>query len=190
MYTFNPNYPEVREGQTHYPAGGPDPEEYPAEMVLRDLSAHGTPEAAPLILARYAALRAWLLGMEGSPPEMLDHARAAARAHLDAAPDGWAEGGLLRRLVEFPAGAEEPCRLLVQVAGTAEAEGHIDSALAAWSGACAAALRLRRFDLAAGLALQAAEFLRRRGARDRAASWERAAHRLAQAGDGTPPSES
>lgn len=190
MYTLNMSHPAVRDRWSRYPAGGPDPEEYHAELVLRDLRTHGTDEAAPLIVARYAALRAWLLGSESPPPGLLEHARETAAAYLDSTPPGWIEREVLRRLVSLPAGAEEPCQLLVRVAEAAEAAGHVEGALAAWTAACRAALRPGRFDLAAGLALQAASFLRRSDQPDRAASWERAARRFAGAGDGSPPSGS
>jgi hypothetical protein len=183
MYTFNISHPAVRDRRSRYHAGGPDPEQYHAEPVLRDLRNHATEEAAPLIVARYTALRAWLLGYDHAEPALLEHARETAEAHLEATPPGWGEREMLRRLVSLPTGAEEPCRLLARVAEAAEATGHVAGAHAAWTAACAAALRPGRFDLAAALALDAAGFLRRSDQPDRAAAWERAARRFASAGD-------
>lgn len=190
MYTSNADNPKVRDRRSRYVDHDPDRERYPAELVLRDLRTRSTEETAPLIVARYTALRAWLMGTAGPQPAFLEHARQAAAAHLDSAPVDWPEGALLRRLVR-PGGCEdEASTLLAEVAGAAESLGHLDGALAAWSAAFNEALRTGRFDLAAGLARRTAGFLRRCGAPERAASWERASLRLARAGGSAPPSES
>ncbi|HUG39179.1 MAG TPA: hypothetical protein VMM12_01775 [Longimicrobiales bacterium] len=115
---------------------GPGAGRFPADDVLADLAAVSdadAPDRVARILARYAALRHWLLRTGGAPPGLIGHARDAARAHLaalpalpalPAAPGGgaadWVEGALLLRLLEpAPSG----CGPLLRRAA-AEAERH------------------------------------------------------------------
>lgn len=117
------------------PAYGPEPggDRYPADEVLADLPTARSGDATARILARYAALRHWLLRVEGAPAALTDHAAEAARAHLGAvarpsvegvepgSPEGWAEGEMLRRLGEAP--LREAGRLLAEAAGEAAGVG-------------------------------------------------------------------
>lgn len=88
---------------------------FPADEVLTDLE-RATGADAPVritrILARYGALRHWLLRVGNAPAAVTDHALRAARAYLAATLDasteggpmraraGWAEGVLLRRMLD------------------------------------------------------------------------------------------
>lgn len=94
MYTHRQYKRSVRDGAPHY--GTPFPsEEFPGAGALQDLAS--APESEiPLVLARYAALRAWGLAREGEPDEVLSHAVSAALAHLEALADRWTEKVLLR----------------------------------------------------------------------------------------------
>jgi hypothetical protein len=194
MYRLNPSNGEVRQARAYYSARSPEPEQFPAELVLRDLGgAHGE-AAVPLILARYAVLRAWLLAGAGSGPEFLAHAHAAALAHLAVLPEGCPERALLRRLLDGvldnAVGGEAPA-LLLDIAAAAEGAGHIDSALAAQTAAWAREVRGLRLAAAGELAAGIAAFLRRQGASVRAEEWETSARRLIRAAAGwLPPSPS
>jgi uncharacterized membrane protein YedE/YeeE len=194
MYRLNPSNGGVRQARAYYSARSPEPEQFPAELVLRDLGgAHGE-AAAPLILARYAVLRAWLLAGAGSGPEFLAHAHAAALAHLAVLPEGCPERALLRRLLDGvldnAVGGEAPA-LLLDIAAAAEGAGHIDSALAAQTAAWAREVRGLRLAAAGELAAGIAAFLRRQGASVRAEEWETSARRLIRAAAGwLPPSPS
>jgi AcrR family transcriptional regulator len=187
MYPLNRLDRRVRDARAYYSAGSPAPEQFPAELVLRDLGGVDGENGAPLIIARYAALRAWLLAGGPGEPELLRHALAAAYAHLDAAPVGWPERALLARLLERAHPDGDASGLLLDVAVAAEGAGHIDSALAARTAAWTDAIRGLRLASAAQLATGVATFLRRQGAAESAADWELAAARLARAAGGWPP---
>lgn len=191
MYTFNRPNRGVRDPRAHYGPGAIEPERFPAELALRDLRGAEDPDATVRILARYAVLRAWLLATAAdTPPELLDHARITAAAHLAAAPDEWREGTLLHALLQ-PDQAERASELLLEAAEAAEAAGHVDSALAARTAAWTAAIRRLWLDRAAELATGIAGFLRRCGGRLEAESWDRIAQHLAGIAPGlSPPSES
>jgi uncharacterized membrane protein YedE/YeeE len=194
MYRLNPSNAGVRQARAYYSARSPEPEQFPAELVLRDLGgAHGE-AAAPLILARYAVLRAWLLAGAGTGPEFLAHAHAAALAHLAVLSEGCPERALLRRLLDGVldnAGAGEAPGLLLDIAAAAEGAGHIDSALAARTAAWAGEVRGLRLAAAGELAAGIAAFLRRQGASLGAEEWETSARRLIRAAAGwLPPSPS
>lgn len=94
-------------------------EAFPAALVLRDLPSVPEPEI-PLVLARFAALRAWALRLEGADPTVQSHAVSAAEAHLAAVPEGWIEGAALSALA---AGSAEVARL-EEAAAAAGARGH------------------------------------------------------------------
>jgi hypothetical protein len=191
MYTFNESNRHIRDPRAHYRAGPPGPEQFPSEIVLRDLRDAARPDAAPLILARYAVLRAWALAVEGAPPPLLEHARAAAAGHLAATPGSWPERALLARLLDGAESGEEASAVLENVAETAEAAGHVDGAFAARTAAWTAALRGLRLATASDVADGMAAFLGRTGAPETAAEWERAASRLRRfAKDWPPPSPS
>jgi hypothetical protein len=77
------------------------------------------------------------------------------------------------------------------VAEAAEAAGHVDGAFAARTAAWTAALRGLRLATGSDVADGMAAFLRRTGAPETAAEWERAASRLRRfAKDWPPPSPS
>lgn len=187
MYTFNDSNRHVRDPRAHYRAGPPEPERFPAEIVLRDLRGAVRADAAPLILTRYAVLRAWVLARADEHPGLVEHARATAAGHLDAAPPDWSEGSLLRRLLENEERVEGACELLAAVADAAEAAGHIDGAYAAHMAAWTAAVRSIHLATASGIATGIAAFLRRSGAAAAADEWDRAAERLGQAASDWPP---
>lgn len=105
MYRFRGTSSPIREAAPRYGART-DPDRFPADEVLADL-ARAVGDDAPVritrILARYAALRHWLLRAAGAPAPVTGHADRAARAYLAASlepgsaagGDGWAEGTLL-----------------------------------------------------------------------------------------------
>lgn len=109
MYGFRRTTTKVRDTAPRY-GTQPRDDRYPADDVLADLPTATDDLAIARILARYAALRHWLLRVGGAPRALTDHAAEAARSHLDAAggPEGepiateWAEGETLRRLGEAP----------------------------------------------------------------------------------------
>lgn len=109
MYGFRRSHASVREPAAPYGAW-PDPRCFPGEDVLADLE-DAEAGAAGRILARYAALRLWLLRQHGADAAVGSHAAEAARAHLEAERIGaggeWVEGELLDRLGDAPA-AEAP----------------------------------------------------------------------------------
>lgn len=147
-------YPIRRtDGWVHEPAPAygswPDGDRYPADDVLEDLAAVGHGDAAlrtARILARYAALREWLLRLHGAVPALTRHAATAARAHLDMAgsPTGeaWEEGVLLRRLGS--AGPAEAPGLLALAATEAARAGATAGAAALRGAAREASLTLLR----------------------------------------------
>lgn len=185
MEHFNDSTAKVRSPRARYGASPPEPDRYPAELVLRDLRRVGADAEVPLVLARYAVLRAWLLSTAASDSGLVEHARLTADAHLDASPADWPEAALLRRLMASP--GEEPWELLVEIAVAAEAAGHVDGALAARQAAWAAAASTNRFDVAAVAAADTAALLRRRGDERGARGWVAAARWLARAAARSAP---
>ena len=92
MYSHKRYSIRIRDGVGRY---GDDPgpaEEHPGAQALQDL-----PGAAvhhiPLIVARYAAVRAWSLHFQSAPAVVVEHATSAATAHLQATGSGWVENG-------------------------------------------------------------------------------------------------
>lgn len=126
----------VRDLRARYGEQPGAPEAFTAEAVLEDLR-HASDADLPLVLARYAAVRAWALRGEGS--DAAEHAVSAAEAHLAAADPAWPEGPLLRRLL----GDGRAGPLLEEAAARAAARGHEAGARALRS----AALRLRWRDM-------------------------------------------
>lgn len=114
MFAFRGTRLPIRESAPPY--GTPDePDRFPADEVLADLErATGADAAVRIarILARYAALRHWLLRVGNAPAAVTGHAGRAARAYLAAALDPstgcgrtrtdgvWAEGALLLRMLD------------------------------------------------------------------------------------------
>lgn len=131
MYEFRRTRASVRDPVPPY-AAGPAAERFPADDVLTDLESAAGPDGprrAARILARYAALRHWLLRAGGAPAGLIEHAEEAARAHVacsaraagDAVDLEWAEGELLLALLEA-APARGP-GLLREAAAEAERDG-------------------------------------------------------------------
>ena len=110
MFGFRGTSSPIRESAPRYGAHT-EADRFPADDVLADLErAAGVdaPVRITRILARYAALRHWLLRVAGAPAGVLEHADHAARAYLSASlevgsvADGerWAEGTLLLRVLD------------------------------------------------------------------------------------------
>lgn len=151
MYEHRRTRIPIRDAAPAY--GEPDPDGFPGDAVLRDLPLAEGADASrrtARILARYAALRYWLLREEGAPVALTRHARSAARAHLGhlgrrtahGVPAGWREGSLLRRVLD--ADLAEAASLLAAAAGEAAASG--DPAGAAALAEAARRATLRRLD--------------------------------------------
>lgn len=94
MYNIGRTMAAVRDSGPSY---GPARDAFPAEPVLDDLPTAADADATARILARYAALRHWLLAARGAPAVQTDHAGSAAAAHLRALPAS-AERALLLAL--------------------------------------------------------------------------------------------
>lgn len=125
MYTHRRYTISVRAGAARY-GGRPIPsEDFPGAGVLDDL-ADAVDADIPLILARFAALRAWVLATDTppdqEPDEVTRHALSAALEHLAATEDGWRENELLRGAVTGP--RAESLKLLAAAAAAAERIGH------------------------------------------------------------------
>lgn len=122
MYTHRRYTISVRDLPGRYGDGVVSPEDFPGAGALRDLT--DAPESeVPLILARYAALRAWELGWHEAGGPVSTHALHAALEHLSATCGGWAERELLEEALN--AGSpRESLRLLEAAADAAAALGH------------------------------------------------------------------
>jgi hypothetical protein len=120
MTMYNRIGGRTRVRDPRWPYGEPPvpAEEFAGEGVLLDLPGAILTDV-PLIMARYAALRAWALAGNRGPVGA--HAASAARAHLGSVGPGWREGTLLRRLLD---GARPAGRLLDEAAAEASARGH------------------------------------------------------------------
>jgi hypothetical protein len=127
MYSIRRDPRGIRDGGARYGTRPVPAEPFEAAGVLDDL-ASAADEEVLLILARYAALRAWLLRRERAAPELVRHALSAAREHLAAAPAGWRERGPLRALLRGE-NAAVPARL-EEAATLAEGAGHLCGARA------------------------------------------------------------
>lgn len=142
MHRYRPNPRSVREEAALY--GDLRDDRFPADEVLDDLASAPEAEGAlrlARILARYAALRYWLLRTRQAPPAVLRHAERAARAHL-AAVGPWEEGSLLLDLVD--ADLDRAGGLLARAAAEAGGQGDRAGATALRQAArLAALLRLR-----------------------------------------------
>ncbi len=153
-------------------------ESFPAEAVLRDLVTADR-AVAPLIAARYAALRFWLLHATGEVAALVDHARESALGHLEAADRGEEEVALLRALVERPEPLSEAAAVLDLAASEAERGRHPHGAGALREAAFRIALHRLDLGLASRIAADIGRRLRRGGHYRAARRWERAAARLA-----------
>jgi hypothetical protein len=123
MYPHDRNDGRIREPRGPYGSGPTEPDRYPAEQALRDLRTTSEPAAMARIVARYAALRAWILAADPeTDAEFLAHARAAAYGYLRATPATWPGRPHLRRLVR--AGRSPVMApVLLAAAESASAEG-------------------------------------------------------------------
>jgi hypothetical protein len=113
--------PKVRERGGRYGEQPIPSERFPAEGVLEDLR-HAPEHDLPLIVARYAALRAWMLAR--GDEAVAGHAVAAADTHLDAIGPDWTEGSWLRHLVD----GSTAVRALEHAAREAAGRGHVAGA--------------------------------------------------------------
>jgi hypothetical protein len=144
MYEHRWTSAPIRDAAPAYGPRGTD--RFPADDVLTDLRAAGGTLATlrmQRILARYAALRCWLLRVEGAPPSLTRHAADAARLHLAASAEGgrrWSEGEVLRRLLDSDPGAAAP---LLSAAGNEAARAGDVAGAAALRSAAGRATRLR-----------------------------------------------
>lgn len=119
MYAHTRYTAGVRDGRAPYGEPAFPAEVFPGEEVLLDLP--GAPRSElPLILARFAALRAWTLTATDAAPALVEHAATATREHLRALDPAWREGILLRALERGGSAAA----LLEEAAGEAAAAGH------------------------------------------------------------------
>lgn len=128
MYTSRQYTTRVRDGTAPYEDGPFPAEEFAGAGVLRDLSDAEASEM-PLILARYAALRAWILRARGERGVVAAHALTAAREHLLATDDEWAERELLAAALDAGSSAHA-LELLDAAAHAAAARGHDQGARA------------------------------------------------------------
>lgn len=171
MYTLS--VPRVRDEPAAYGPHEIDDDEFPAARVLEDL-ARSSDEEVPRVLARYAALRSWILGEEDADPILVGHAAQTARAYLAAVED-WSEAEPLGHLADA-----EPALGPVHAAAAAAREaGHAESAYALLHAGYMAARRRADLAWAARLADALADLLAAEGM-DGAALWTRRATRLRQ----------
>lgn len=169
MYTTTA--PRVRDQPAAYGPHEVGAEPYPAATVLKDL-ARAPADHVPRILARYAALRCWLLRDQAADPGLVRHAARTARAYL-AVVDGEAEKEPLERLL----GPEPELAAPWDAAAAAGAAGHIEGAFALLRAGYMAARRRSEVRWAARLAGAIAELLEREGM-DGGDLWARRARRL------------
>lgn len=128
MYTNRQYTTCVHDGAARYDEGPVPAEEFAGAGVLRDLS-NAEASEMPLILARYAALRAWILRSHGERGAVATHALTAAREHLLATADEWAERELLGAALDAGRSARA-LELLDDAAHAAAARGHHEGARA------------------------------------------------------------
>lgn len=136
MYSHKRYPTRIRAPASHYgdlplPAQG-----QPGAEALRDLAMAPTTEI-PLILARYAAVRAWALchdrarhtGDAADHAAVESHALSAAIEQLEATDGGWPELKMLRAALAG-ASATRTARFMESAAAAAEALGHLHGARA------------------------------------------------------------
>ena len=157
MYGFRGTSSAVRESPPPYDPRD-DPHRFPADAVLADLEHAGgadAPARITRILARYAALRHWVLRAGNAPAAVTDHALGSARAYLAAASLGhasacesgnareaWSEGALLLRILQSSPDRAGAMLAAAAVEARAAGDEHGAGALRA-SAREAAGLRLR-----------------------------------------------
>lgn len=163
--------PRVRDQPAAYGPHEVGAEPYPAATALKDLVG-ARADDVPRILARYAALRCWLLRGQAADPALVRHAARTARAYLAALDDPAASEPLERLLAPEP-GLDAPWA----AATAAEAAGHTEGAFALLRAGYLAARRRSEVRWAARLAGAIAALLEREGM-DGADLWARRARRL------------
>lgn len=168
MYTTTA--PCVRDEPAAYGPHEVEGDAFPAAGVLEDLGRAPDPEV-PRILARYAALRSWLLRGRADPV-LSRHADTTARCYLAALPD-WPDTTYLTRLVD----PEPPLIAVQDAAVAAAAAGHTEGAYALYQAGYLGARRRGELAWAARLAAAIAALLEREEM-DGAALWARRADRL------------
>ncbi len=175
---INPRFTRlVRAPAARYGDPVPRDDSFPAEAVLRDLVTADR-VVAPLITARYAALRFWLLYGTGGDAELLDHGRDAAAEHLACAGEA-EEVVILSTLVDRPEPLRDAVALLERAAELAEARRCPHGAGALRESAFHMAVHHMDFGLAARVAGDIGRRLRRSGRYRVARRWDRAAAALA-----------
>lgn len=122
MYSYKRFLSGVRDEHAYYGGGHRPREAFAAAGVLDDLAVAPAGEME-LILARYAALRAWVLRAMGAEAALTDHAVDAAWRHLAVAPAEWTERPALAALLDCAAPGTAP-GLLETAAESAAALGH------------------------------------------------------------------
>lgn len=175
MYTTSA--PRIRDEQAAYGPHEVDGDEFPAARVLEDL-AGSSDEDVPRILARYAALRSWLLGDNDADPLLVRHARETARAYLGALND-WPDAGPLAQLAD----ADPDLAAVSEAAALADLAGHTEGGHALLRAGYLAARRRGDLPRAEHMATEVARRLDRDGA-DGADLWARRSQRLRKRIDG------
>lgn len=169
--------PRVRDEPAAYGPHEVDGDEFPAARVLKDL-AGAADEDIPRILARYAALRSWLLRRNAAEVDLIEHAESTAHAYLAAVED-WPEAESLARLVD-----DEPeLSVLWHAAANADLDGHTESGYALLRAGYMAARRRADLPWAARMAEAITELLDDAGL-DGVTVWVRRADRLRKRLDG------
>ena len=161
--------PRVRDRPASYGPHEVDGDAFPAARVLEDLARADEPGVAH-VLARYAALRAWLL--RDDDPGLLRHARRTARAYLAHVAE-WPDA---HRLAGLTHGVLDPAEMR-QAAASARRAGHREGAFALLHATYLEARRRGDLDGAATAAGEIAGLLRDEGL-DGAGLWARRSARL------------
>ena len=174
MYTTST--PRVRDQPAAYGPHEVEGDEFPAARVLLDLT-HASDADVPRILARYAALRSWLLRQDGADPTLVSHAAHTARAYLQAVED-WPGTETLARLAD-PEPALDWARRAAEIA---EEGGHVEGAYALLRAAYTVARQRCDMPSAARSATAIADLLDRERT-DGVALWRRRARQLRRYAD-------
>ncbi|MDX1674658.1 MAG: hypothetical protein R3314_07690 [Longimicrobiales bacterium] len=167
MYTTTA--PRVRDRPAAYGPHEVDADPFPAARVLDDL-AHADEAGIPQVLARYAALRAWLIRHDD--PGLVRHARQTARAylaHVGHGPDTLGLTGLADGVLDADA--------MRRAASSARRMGHREGAFALLQATYLEARHGADLESACGAASEIAGLLRAEGL-DGAELWARRSARL------------
>lgn len=169
--------PRIRDQPAAYGPHEVEGDAYPAAGVLDDLT--GVQERdIPRILARYAALRCWLLRDARADPGLVRHAARTARAYLAVLPDGRERAALEQLVSVYP--DLDAARDAGQAAAVAD---HPEGAFALLRAGYLAARGRSDLAMAARFADDIAGLLRARSM-DGPELWARRAERLRRSADG------